>query len=442
MPARSFADAAANVPFRTSNGAAGAGRSLSRRYVEVRAFTEHLCEPLEIEDYVVQSMPDASPVKWHLAHTSWFWDTFLLTPQGGPVADERSAFVYLFNSYYNSVGPQFHRPSRGLLTRPTVSEVYRYRHQVDERMEALLERADHQWLGRWGWLVELGLHHEQQHQELILTDVKHALCLNLPLPIYRPLVLREHGAAAGSTWIAIEGGIRKIGHEGGGFAFDNECPRHETLVPPFRLARRPITCGEFRAFMEDDGYSRPELWLSAGWSTAREQGWTAPLYWQQEDGAWMQFTLGGLREVAAAEPVCHVSFYEADAYARWAGARLPTEEEWEAAAETVPVSGGFVEEGRYHPAGSDSEGSGSEAGPVQMFGEVWQWTGSQYRPYPGFRPAEGAVGEYNGKFMCNQFVLRGGSCATSRTHIRRTYRNFFPPEARWQFTGIRLAADA
>jgi ergothioneine biosynthesis protein EgtB len=423
--------------------AADRGR-LASCYQDVRRTTEALCAPLETEDYVVQSMPDASPAKWHLAHSSWFFDTFVLKPEG---ADDRSSsaqYSYLFNSYYNALGERIPRPERGLLSRPTVAEVYRYRAAIDDRMCRFLERAGDDVLRRVGPTLVLGLHHEQQHQELILTDLKHMFSRNPLRPVYReqePTVEAEVGPVG---WISAAAGLRAIGREGAGFAFDNERPRHPAYVGAFRLADRLVTNGEYRAFIEDRGYDRPELWLSDGWNARVSRRWTAPLYWEKScsDEGWRIMTLAGMRDLVASEPVCHVSYYEADAYARWAGARLPTEAEWEVAAGSLAIDGNFLENERYHPAPIPSPAGTDLPAPAQMFGDVWEWTQSPYTPYPGFRPLAGALGEYNGKFMCNQMVLRGGSCATPRSHIRATYRNFFPPEARWQFSGVRLAEDA
>ncbi len=409
---------------------------LPERYARVRAASEGLCEPLSPEDCVVQSMEDASPVKWHLAHTSWFFETFVLEDQFSGYRPFRPEFRVLFNSYYQSVGVQHPRPRRGLLTRPALAEVRDYRRHVDRHMGELLEKPG-ALDDAAAAVVELGLHHEQQHQELILTDVKHLLAQNPLHPAYRrapapPPVpeppLRWHGHSGGEVW---------IGHAGAGFAFDNEGPRHRTWLLPFAIASRPVTNGEFLAFVEDGGYRRPELWLSDGWSTAQRHGWGAPLYWEEREGVWETHTLNGRRAVRSAEPVCHVSYYEADAYARWAGARLPGEAEWEAWAAQAPLTGRFVDAGRFHP-----EPAPDGDGPIQLFGDVWEWTASSYAPYPGYRPPLGALGEYNGKFMCNQLVLRGGSCATPRSHVRATYRNFFYPDARWQFSGFRLARDA
>jgi len=407
-------------------------------YRWVRCRTEDLAAPLAPEDQVVQPMPDASPTKWHLAHTSWFFEEFLLSSFLESYRPFHPLFGYLFNSYYEAAGPHQPRPLRGLLSRPTVAETLCYRGHVDAAMADLIGNTA-AW-NRAGPLVELGLHHEQQHQELILTDIMYMLSCNPLRPAYHAIEDDEGPAAgASSTWIAFPGGVTAIGDAGSGFAFDNERPRHPVLVPPFRLASRPVTNREFVTFIDDGGYREPRHWLSEGWDAVREHGWRAPLYWEPApDGGWLAFTLAGLRPLEPAAPVCHVSFFEAAAYAAWAGARLPTEAEWEVAAATLPADEMTAFDGvRLEPRPA-LRGPGL----AQMFGAVWQWTASPYTPYPGFRPAAGAVGEYNGKFMINQIVLRGSSCVTPPRHIRPTYRNFFPPAARWQFTGLRLALDS
>ena len=414
---------------------AEAGADLETRYRQIRRTTEQLCEPLSPEDCQAQSMDDASPAKWHLAHTSWFFETFVLEGRLPGYRVFHPEFRVLFNSYYHSVGSQHARPQRGLLTRPVLEEVLAYRRHVDHHVLASLE-APSLLTAVPVDVIELGLHHEQQHQELLLTDVKHLFSCNPLRPAYRRDIAPAAGVATPLAWCAYDEGLRSIGHAGAGFAFDNEGPRHRVYVPPFVLGSRLITNAEFLAFMQDGGYQRPELWLSDGWSAVAQLGWRAPQYWEQRDGMWHVMTLAGLREVGEHEPVCHVSYYEADAFARWAGARLPTEAEWEVAAAAVPIEGNFVERGLLTPAPAPP---GARA---QLFGDVWEWTRSAYAPFPGYQPPAGALGEYNGKFMCNQLVLRGGSCATPRSHMRATYRNFFPPQARWQFSGIRLARDA
>jgi len=414
--------------------------TLGDRYREVRATTERLAAPLSAEDCQVQSMADASPTKWHLAHTTWFFETFVL--EGRAPFDER--FGYLFNSYYEALGERVARNARGLLTRPSLDEVRDYRRRVDERLLALLERGiDDATTAR----VVLGLHHEQQHQELILTDIKHALGASPLLPPYRREARAPTQAEEASPlgWVSYAGGVVEIGRAGPGpagepFAFDNESPRHRVVVEGFRLADRPVMAGEYRAFIADGGYRRPDLWLSDGWAAVRAGGWVGPLYWSEREGSPVVFTLDGVRPVDDAAPIEHVSYYEADAYARWAGARLPSEAEWEVAAAPAPVEGNLLESGFLHPCARPATPAAAGR-PAQLFGDVWEWTQSPYVAYPGFRPAAGALGEYNGKFMCNQLVLRGGSCFTPRSHVRATYRNFFPPAARWQMTGIRLASD-
>ena len=428
-------------PTAVATAASSLDRQLLRdQYQQVREFSETLCRPLATEDYVIQPMPDASPTKWHLAHVSWFFETFLLKPFVPDYQSPNPAYAYLFNSYYNAIGDRYPRPQRGHISRPTVEETYRYRAHVDEQVLDLLECADERELPRIAPIVTLGRHHEQQHQELILTDLKYMLSRNPLHPVYVERPPTPALDVEPLRWAVFPEGVAWIGHAGADFAFDNEEPRHREFVPSFRLASRPATNAEYLAFMHDAGYERPELWLSMGWATVQQEGWRAPLYWENHDGTWWEFTLSGLRPVDPAEPVTHISYFEADAYARWAGGRLPTEAEWEVAAASVPMHGNFVERGRFHPA---PPGPGQADGrPRQLFGDVWEWTQSSYSPYPGFRTAAGALGEYNGKFMCNQYVLRGGSCATPETHIRPTYRNFFPPEARWQFSGVRLAQDA
>jgi len=413
-----------------------ASASQAARFAAVRRHTEALAAPLSPEDCALQSMPDASPVKWHLAHVSWFFETFVLVPHASGYRPFDAAFRVLFNSYYNGVGDKHPRPERGLLSRPDLATVLAYRRHVDAAMQRCLEQP---LPAEAAALVELGLHHEQQHQELLLTDVKHLFSRNPARPVYHPRWPLAPVAPRAHAWHGYGGGLVTLGHAGGGFAFDNEGPAHRVFVAPFELASAPVTHGEFAAFIADGGYARPELWLAQGWDVATTRGWQAPMYWEREGAQWRTFTLHGMADVDPHTPVCHVSLYEADAYARWAGARLPTEFEWELAARAAPVAGNFLETGALHPL--PRAGDSPAAGPGQLFGDVWEWTRSDYAPYPGYRPAAGAVGEYNGKFMSNQYVLRGGSCATPASHVRATYRNFFPADARWQFSGLRLARD-
>ncbi len=457
-----------------------------------RSKTEQLCEPLEVEDCVVQSMALVSPIKWHLAHTSWFFEQFILKrylPNYQPLHEQ---YEYLFNSYYNAVGPQHCQSLRGLLSRPTVSEIYAYRKYVDEQMIRMMLEADEKEISEIKALLAVGINHEQQHQELILTDIKHIFSSNPMLPIYHADQAgdQDHRYGTPMRWVEFDGGLYEIGYiakeshrkrEGvsvnldtdrffqtsdglasralvcSGFTFDNERPGHRAYVNRFAMADRLVTNGEYLGFIEDDGYHRPEFWLSEGWQqvvNAREQH---PLYWYEENGAWKQYTLHGPRLLATHEPVCHLSYFEADAFARWSGFRLPTEQEWEVAASFETVGGNLMETKAYHPLPAQGELAGTEDTALddllrdsvleshlpirQCFGDVWEWTQSAYSAYPGYRQTGGALGEYNGKFMCNQFVLRGGSCATPTDHIRATYRNFWAPETRWQFTGIRLARD-
>jgi ergothioneine biosynthesis protein EgtB len=404
----------------------------AREFELVRQRSVHVAEPLSAEDCCAQSMADASPVKWHLAHTTWFFETFVLEPREPGFRPFHPAFRVLFNSYYNGVGAKHPRAQRGLLTRPAYDEVLAWRRDVDTRIAGLLQAApqDRELMA----LVELGMQHEQQHQELILTDLKHLLAQNPLAPAYLDSALPASGLAGPLTWLEFDGGLAEIGHRGAGFCFDNELPRHRQYVAPFELASRLVTNGEYLEFVEAGGYRDPALWLSEGWDQVCAGELAHPLYWQRgqasagADGRWMEFTLHGLHPLDLARPVTHVSLYEADAYARWRGARLPTEAEWEFAAHDVAIVCGDL-----HPRAAGSDGL------AQMFGECWQWTASAYAPYPGYAPAPGALGEYNGKFMINQYVLRGSSCATPHGHARASYRNFFPAGARWQFTGIRLA---
>jgi ergothioneine biosynthesis protein EgtB len=411
--------------------------SVDNRYAEVRKRTEALCAPLANDDYQVQSVIDASPPKWHLAHVTWFFETFLLKPylKGYQPLDER--YERLFNSYYNSIGPFHPRAQRHVLSRPTVHQVYEYRAYVDRNMLELLTHCPARDRSVVEQRLTLGLNHEQQHQELLLMDIKRNFFANPMYPAYSEAAAREAHEPVPLRWLAFPAGIREIGHgSGGGFSFDNEQPRHKVLLRDYRLGSRPVTNGEYLEFVNDRGYTRPELWLSDGWTAVQERRWEAPLYWVRSGDAWHEMTLSGLHPLKLQAPVCHVSFYEADAFARWKGARLPTEAEWETAAAGELIEGNFVETERYHPRPA----SGSS--DAQWYGDVWEWTASSYSPYPGYRPVPGALGEYNGKFMANQYVLRGGCCATPRSHMRATYRNFFYPHDRWPFTGIRLSADA
>ena len=424
--------------------------ALANRFDTVRATSEALAAPLSSEDVSLQSMPDASPTKWHLAHTSWFFETFILEHLEPAFRPFDPAFRVLFNSYYNAVGGKHPRAERGMISRPNLAEVLGYRRDVTARIKALLpaiETAHPKFLA----LMWLGCHHEEQHQELILTDLKHLLSKNPLKPVYQnrwPLTTIQ---GRKPRWVSYRGGVISIGLDvdqvAPGLAFDNESPRHQVFIEPFELASYPVTHGDFAAFIADHGYARPELWLSMGWDWVQANQIVAPLYWEQRDGQWHTFTLHGVVPIDAHTPICHVNYFEADAFARWAstqshlkGARLPREAEWEHAAVHAEIEGNFLESRALHPLALRDEKYSLH--PAQLFGDVWEWTQSAYLPYPRYRAVEGAVGEYNGKFMCNQFVLRGGSCATPQQHIRPTYRNFFPPEARWQFSGLRLARDA
>ncbi len=414
--------------------AQGAATGLAGRFAAIRAHSLALAAPLTTEDQCVQSMPDASPTKWHLAHTTWFFETLILAPYlpGYRVFDRD--FAYLFNSYYEALGPRHPRPERGLLTRPSFERVLAYRQHVDRVLGHLLEDLDLLPLALAA-TIELGLQHEQQHQELILTDIKHLFSRNALRPAWLLRDCPRTGRTVALEWLPHQGGRIEVGHGGEGFAFDNEAPRHDVLLRPYLLGSRLVTCGEYLQFIEDGGYHRPEHWLSDGWLNALAQSWQAPLYWARDEaGAWWIFTLHGARALDPNEPVCHLSFFEAAAYAAWAGARLPTEFEWEAVAAGIPQDERPAD-APFHPVAAQG------AGPCQFVGEVWQWTRSSYDPYPGFRPLTGVAAEYNGKFMVGQLVLRGGSCATPANHARPTYRNFFPPTARWQFSGLRLARD-
>lgn len=407
-------------------------------YQTTREVSDIMCQPLEIEDYVIQAMPEASPAKWHLAHVTWFFEAFLLKPYLPHYVEFNAGFHYIFNSYYQQLGVMHPRPKRGLLSRPTVAEVTHYRAYVDEKMQELIETVDE---SKWADIqhrVLIGLNHEQQHQELFFTDIKYNLSVNPLKPIYRedlPKPPQTHLPV--QQWQAFEAGLYPIGNNGKNeFIFDNESAPHQQYLAAFQLSSRLITNGEYIEFIENNGYQRPELWLSDAWATVQQQHWQAPLYWEKIEDTWWHFTLSGLQPVDKNAPVCHVSYFEADAYATWANARLPTEFEWEVAAQNIAIDGNFYDNGYLQPISAHNS-----INLQQMYGDVWEWTRSPYIAYPGYKVAKGAIGEYNGKFMCNQFVLRGGSCVTSQNHMRLTYRNFFYPHERWQFKGFRLAKD-
>lgn len=419
-----------------ATGDTGRGAAIAR-FLKVRGQTEALARDLHPEDQTVQSMPDCSPTKWHLAHVSWFFETFLLVPHLHGYKVASTDFAFLFNSYYEAAGPRHARFARGLITRPTVDEVAGYRRHVTDAMTDLLAGADEEAFALLAPLVEIGINHEQQHQELILMDILNLFAANPLRPAYRAGGPAVGGQPAPLAFLDYPGGIFEIGHAGEGFSYDNEGPRHEVLLRPFRLASRAVTNGEWLAFIADGGYRRPDLWLADGWARVKAGEYEAPLYWELHDGDWQAFTLNGLNPLDPAAPVVHVSYYEADAFARWAGKRLPTEAEWEVAARGLPVAGNFLDSGALRPLPAATGDL-----PAQMFGDVWEWTQSPYVAYPGYRPAPGALGEYNGKFMSSQMVLRGGCCATPEGHARATYRNFFYPHQRWAFAGLRLAEDA
>ena len=414
--------------------------SLLARYDDVRAYTERLAGPLSPEDQTVQSMPDVSPTKWHRAHVTWFFETFLLADNEARFAPFQDQYWFLFNSYYEAVGPRYARAQRGAISRPGAHDVGAYRADVDDRMRDLLGSLDDGTLTKLMPRIELGFHHEQQHQELLLMDIKHVLSLNPLEPAYagRPI---SGGISGPLGWLEYVGGLVEIGHESadGIFCFDNELPRHQQFLQPYRLADRLVTNGEWLAFVADGGYRRPELWLSDGWAKVEEENWRAPFYWHERDGVWFEHTLTGTWRLDPELPACHISHYEADAYATWAGKRLPTEAEWEHAArlEDASASGNLADHDSYHPRAAGAPTRGLR----QLFGDCWEWTSSAYLPYPGFHPADGAIGEYNGKFMSNQMVLRGGCALTPPGHARASYRNFFPSAARWPMTGVRLADD-
>ena len=415
-------------------------KDLLARFHQVRDFSSRLAQNLAAEDCVVQSMPEVSPTKWHLAHTTWFFETFILKKWLSGYRDAVPEYAYLFNSYYNAAGAMHRRDLRGMISRPTVVETKKYRASVDADIDRLVSGADEKSFREIEPILTLGIHHEQQHQELLVTDIKHVFAQNPLYPVFQKQEIAGHKIdIPPAEFVEFAEATVEVGHDGNGFCYDNELPRHRALVLPFALANRLVTNAEYLEFMNDNGYSRPEFWLSLGWATVNEQNWRAPFYWIERDGEWWNFTLSGLRRVEPSEPVAHLSYFEADAYANWAGARLPTEFEWERAAAKIEIEGNFVETEQFHPAVLTKAPQDRQL--AQMFGDVWEWTRSSYSPYPGYRAEPGALGEYNGKFMCNQYVLRGGSCATSKRHIRRTYRNFFQPDKRWQFSGIRLARD-
>lgn len=409
---------------------------LYKEFLKVRKFTESLCEPLETEDFVIQSMTDMSPTKWHLAHTTWFFEEFILKKFYNNYKVMNELYSYLFNSYYVQAGERFSRPHRGLLSRPTVKEVMEYRNYIDKYMVDLLQKNDDDLPQKLKVLIEIGLNHEQQHQELIITDLKHLFSINPLYPVYKRLKYNQSDLPDKIDWLSYEGGIYEIGYSGNGFYYDNEKPKHKTYLNNFLIADRLVTNREYIEFINDDGYFRPELWLSDGYAMVDEQKWVAPLYWKKIEDQWMYYTLNGFREVVLDEAVCHISHFEADAFARWANARLATEAEWEFVSKDLNIEGNFVDDELFHPVWKNDSNK-----VKQMFGTVWEWTQSNYLPYPGYKTPKGAIGEYNGKFMSGQMVLRGGSCATSKDHIRKTYRNFFHPHLRWQFSGIRLAKD-
>jgi ergothioneine biosynthesis protein EgtB len=419
--------------------------TLVRRYDEVRSHTESLATPLSPEDQTVQSMPDVSPTKWHRAHVTWFFETFVLADNEPDFAPYQEQYWFLFNSYYEAVGPRYSRPDRGLVSRPGAHDVGVYRSNVDDRMRDLVAGLDSGSLSKLAPTIELGFHHEQQHQELLLMDIKHVLSLNPLRPVYAGSP-SEQSEPDPLGWVDVEGGLVEIGHDGDGFSFDNELPRHSEWLEPYRLADRLTTNGEWLEFIRDGGYERPDLWLSDGWAKVKEEHWRAPFYWTEQDGVWFEHTLNGTWPVNPGLPVSHVSFYEAEAFAAWAGKRLPSEAEWEHAlvadgqAEGSEVVGNLADRETYHPRAAGAGAAQSGSGRLrQAYGDCWEWTSSAYHPYPGFHPAEGAIGEYNGKFMSNQMVLRGGCALTPPGHARATYRNFFPHQSRWALSGVRLA---
>ncbi len=422
------------LPFKVSNK-----KDLASRYKSVRDFTLKLCEPLQTEDFVIQSMPDVSPTKWHLAHTSWFFEAFVLKNVNINYKSINPLYNYLFNSYYVQIGERYTRAMRGLLSRPTVKEIYAYRNYVDQHVLEFIENCKGDDFFKFGPIIEIGINHEQQHQELLVTDIKHVFSINPLNPVYIKSKPNFESIIPKQNWIEFPEGLYDIGYVGENFFYDNETPKHKHFLNSFKLASRLVTNGEYIEFIESEGYKKPELWLSDGFATVEKENWKAPLYWEKVENEWWNFKLTGFQKVNPDEPVTHVSLFEADAFARWSEARLPSEEEWEIASENIKIKGNFVENGFFHPSPLQNENDENKI--HQMYGDVWEWTKSSYSPYPGYKPLPGALGEYNGKFMSSQIVLRGGSCATSKSHIRNTYRNFFYPHSRWQFMGIRLASD-
>jgi ergothioneine biosynthesis protein EgtB len=408
----------------------------AEKFKQVRNFTEFLCQPLEIEDYVIQSMPDVSPAKWHLAHTTWFFESFVLSKALKNYKPFHPQYNYLFNSYYVQMGDRFLRNQRGVISRPGVREIFNYRKHIDEQILSFIASSSEKSFNDFASLIETGMNHEQQHQELLLTDIKHVFSFNPLHPVYRYINRPDPVEGIIKNWIKTGEGIFEIGADDNSFSFDNEHLKHKKFLHNFCISSDLVTNEEYIGFIEDNGYNRPELWLTDGFDMAQREGWTAPLYWEKINGSWFYFTLSGFEKVKKHEPVCHVSHYEADAFARWKKKRLPSEEEWEVSAPDE-VYGNLADEKIFHPSAMWDPGREYR----QFYGDVWEWTASAYLPYPGFKASDGALGEYNGKFMSGQMVLRGGSCATSKSHIRKTYRNFFPPYARWQFSGIRLASD-
>lgn len=416
-------------------------QQLIEKYLIARHQTVKLCEPLAIEDYVIQSIEDVSPPKWHLAHTTWFYETFILLKEIPGYQPFHPLFHYLFNSYYHRIGTPYPRARRGMLARPTVATIHSYRNYIDEKITALIHEASENNFLELEKLIILGIHHEQQHQELLLMDIKHNFSCDPDFPSYSSAVLQNKSRLLKPiNFIVIDDNNTEIGYNGNDFCFDNELPRHQQLLKSYSIANRLVTNGEYLEFILAGGYTQPDWWLADGWDTVIKNQWQAPLYWQQLYNNWYLFTLNGLQELDPTEPVAHVSYYEADAYARWCGCRLPTEIEWEhciTAHAIFPQQGNFLESYNFHPKIYHQDDNHFS----QLFGDVWEWTASAYGPYPGYKSPSGALGEYNGKFMSNQFVLRGGSCVTPRAHIRTSYRNFFQPDKRWQFSGIRLAND-